>query len=78
MPSAVGAAVFFVTAWSLSTLHRELRARVRFSAAWLGRASAGLLTGVSLAAGAAVYSGAEQSVAERGVMIPEQAWESSP
>ena len=74
--SALGAAAFLLlTAWSLFTIQSGLRARVRFSAAWLGRATAGLLTGLSLAAGAAVYSGAEQSVAEHGVMIPEQAWE---
>ena len=74
--SALGGAAFLLlTARSLFTIHSGLRARVRFSAVWLGRATAGLLTGLSLAAGAAVYSGAEQSVAEHGVMIPEQAWE---
>ncbi|MEW6567726.1 MAG: hypothetical protein AB1449_06090 [Chloroflexota bacterium] len=74
--SGVGAIFFFVvTGWSLFTLHREIRARARFPAAWLGRASGGLLTGLCLAAGVAMYSGAERTVAEQGLVIPAQAWE---
>ncbi len=76
LDSVLGAAAFLVvTAWSLYAIRREMDAQVRFSPAWLGRATAGLLTGMSLAAGVAVYSGAARSVAEHGVIVPEQAWQ---
>lgn len=74
--SGLGALVFFVaTTWSLYAIRRELDGRIRFSPAWVGQATAGLLIGVSLAAGVAVYSGAARSVAEQGVILPEQAWQ---
>lgn len=75
--SALGAIAMLVTACGyVLSMEREMKMRVRFSPARVGRASFRLMTGLSLAACISLYVGAAEHIAENGIILPEEAWSS--
>lgn len=73
--SALGAIAMLVTACGyVLSMEREMKMRIRFSPARVGRASFRLMTGLSLAACISLYAGAAEHIAENGIILPEEAW----
>ena len=73
--SALGAFAMLVAACGyVLSMEREMKMRIRFSPARVGRASFRLMTGLSLAACISLYAGAAEHIAENGIILPEEAW----
>lgn len=73
--SALGAIAMLVAACGyVLSMEREMKMRIRFSPARVGRASFRLMTGLSLAACISLYAGAAEHIAENGIILPEEAW----